>query len=178
MSNSLWDLLHEDLQTKIIQIRDYELEYDAKLLKVTNSVIKGYITDYMRKKGKRITNLDTAKKSQLLELFEKFKIPKIPYDIVFKDIKKEKKEINSKSKFETGIYTTTYENHFDGMVDNIPLRINIMKVTKCYVHVDITAYGLRANREFNGRLWINKFENYQTIEFSIYYIRSNELTPI
>ena len=28
MDNSLWDTLHEDLQKKIIKIRDDELEYD------------------------------------------------------------------------------------------------------------------------------------------------------
>ena len=175
MSNSLWDLLHEDLQTKIIKIRDYELEYDAKLLKLTNDFIKEYITDYMRTKGKRITNLNTAKKSQLLELFQRFKIPKIPYDIVFKDIKKDKKEINSKSKFETGTYKTTYTNCFDGMVEEIPLIINISKVTKCYVNVDVIAD--RRGRVFTGRLWKHKYEDYEMIEFSIYHIGSNELIP-
>ena len=178
MCNSLWDLLHQDLQTKIIKIRDYELEYDARLLKLTNDFIKEYISDYMRTKGKRITNLNTAKKSQLLELFQKFKIPKIPYDIVFKDIKKEKKEkkeINSKSKFETGTYRTTYTNCFDGMVEEIPLIINISKVTKCYVHVDVGVH--RRGREFTGRLWKHKYEDNERIEFSIYHIWSNELTP-
>ena len=176
MSNSLWDLLHEDLQTKIIQIRDYELEYDAKLLKLTNSVIKGYITDYMRKKGKRISNLDTAKKEDLLGLFQKFKIPKIPYDIVFKDIKKDKKkEIESKSKFETGLYTTIYTNNFDGMQEDIHLTIHILKVTKCYVYVHIATD--RSRVVHNGRLWINKYEDNQSIDFSIYHIYSDNLTP-
>jgi len=57
MSYSLWDTLHEDLQNKIIKIRDDELEYDTKLLKLTNDFIKQYIKDYMSSKGKRITNL-------------------------------------------------------------------------------------------------------------------------
>ena len=175
MSNSLWDLLHEDLQTKIIKIRDYELEYDAKLLKLTNDFIKEYISDYMRTKGRRITNLNTAKKSQLLELFQRFKIPKIPYDIVFKDIKKDKKEINSKCKFETGTYKTTYTNCFDCMTEDIHLIINISKVTKCYVNVDVIA--VRRGRVFTGRLCIHKYEDNQMIEFSIYHIWSDELIP-
>ena len=176
MTNSLWDLLHEDLQTKIIKIRDYDLEYDAKLLKLPNTVIKEYITGYMSSKGKRITNLNTAKKEVLLQLFQKFKIPKIPYDIVFKDIKKDKKkEIDSKSKFETGLYTTIYTNNFDGMQDDIHLTIHILKVTKCYVHVHITSHWGRV--VYSGRLWINKNEYNQSIHFSIYYIYSNRLTP-
>ena len=176
MTNSLWDMLHEDLQTKIIKIRDYDLEYDAKLLKLTNSFIIEYITDYMSSKGKRITNLKTAKKEVLLGLFEKFKIPKIPYDIVFKDTKKDKKkEIDSKSKFETGLYTTIYTNNFDGMQDDIHLTIHILKVTKCYLHVHITTHWGRVVH--NGRLWIHKNEYNQSIHFSIYHIYSDKLTP-
>ena len=91
MDNSLWDTLHEDLQKKIIKIRDDELEYDTKLLKLSNDFVRQYISDYMRSKGRRITNLNTANKTNLLSLFKKFKIPKIPYDIVVKDKEKIKK---------------------------------------------------------------------------------------
>ena len=42
MDNSLWDTLHEDLQKKIIKIRDDELEYDTKLLKLSNDFVRQY----------------------------------------------------------------------------------------------------------------------------------------
>ena len=65
MSYSLWDTLHEDLQNKIIKIRDDELEYDTKLLKLSNDFIRQYINDYMSSKGRRITNLQKATKSTI-----------------------------------------------------------------------------------------------------------------
>ena len=88
---------------------------------------------------------------------------------------KDKKEINSKCKFETGTYKTTYTNCFDGMTEDIHLIINISKVTKCYVNVDVIAD--RRGRVFTGRLWIHKYEDNQMIEFSIYHIWSDELIP-
>ncbi len=180
MSNSLWDTLHEDLQKKIIKIRDDELEYDTKLLKLSNDFIRQYISDYMSSKGRRITNLNTSKKTILLSLFEKFKIPKIPYDIVVKDKEKIKKiEINSKSKFEIGRYTCNKENHFDGSTTIYNLTFNITKVTKCYITADITS---QCGREYSNtntnKFWIDKYDDYESISFSIFHIRSNELIPV
>ena len=182
MSNSLWDTLHEDLQKKIIKIRDDELEYDTKLLKLSNDFIRQYISDYMSSKGRRIANLNTANKTTLLSLFEKFKIPKIPYDIVVKDKEKIKKiEINSKSKFEIGRYMCRYENDFDGNTTNYILTFNITKVSKCYITADITSqYGIEysnQNKKTN-RFWINKYDDYEYVDFSIFTIRSNELIPV
>ena len=179
MDNSLWDTLHEDLQKKIIKIRDDELEYDTKLLKLSNDFVRQYISDYMRSKGRRITNLNTANKTNLLSLFKKFKIPKIPYDIVVKDKEKIKKiEINSKSKFEIGRYKCRYENDFDGSTTIYILTFNITKVSKCYITADITnQYGREYSNKKTNRFWINKSDDYEYIDFSVFLIRSNELIP-
>ena len=172
---SLWDTLHEDLQDKIIKIRDDELEYDTKLLKLSNDFIREYINDYMSSKGKKITNLQKATKPKLLDCFEKFNIPKIPYDIVVKDKEKNKKEVvDSKSKFEIGKFRCKYENNFDGQTTTYHLWINITKITKCYIWVDINSqYG----NEYKGRLWKNKWEMSEYIRFSIFNISCNKLKP-
>ena len=129
MSYSLWDTLHEDLQNKIIKIRDDELEYDTKLLKLSNDFIRQYINDYMSSKGKRITNLQKATKSVLFDCFKKFNIPKIPYDIVVKEkVKQKKTEVVSKSEFEIGKFWYKYDNHFDGDTTTYHLWINITKI--------------------------------------------------
>ena len=171
---SLWDTLHEDLQDKIIKIRDDELEYDTKLLKLSNDFIRQYISNYMSTKGKKITNLQKATKPKLLECIEKFNIPKIPYDIVVKDKEKKKKEVvNSKSKFEIGKFWYIYINDYhggDGITYN--LWINITKVTKCYIWVDINSqYG----HKFSGKIWKNKRDISEYISFSIFNIWSDNL---
>jgi hypothetical protein len=175
MSYSLWDTLHEDLQNKIIKIRDDELEYDTKLVKLSNDFIRQYINDYMSSKGRRITNLQKATKSVLFDCFKKFNIPKIPYDIVVKDKeKKEKEVVNSKSKFEIGKYWCKYDNHFDGDTTTYHLWINITKITKCYIWVDIKSqYG----KEFFGKIWKNKCDMSEYIKFSIFTIWSDNLRP-
>lgn len=175
MSYSLWDTLHEDLQNKIIKIRDDELEYDTKLLKLSNDFIRQYINDYMSSKGKKITNLQKATKPKLLDCFKKFNIPKIPYDIVVKDKeKKKKKEVNSKSKFEIGKFWCKYDNNFDGLTNTYHLWINITKVTKCYIWVDIIS---QYRQVFSGKIWINKCDMSEYIKFSIFTIWSYNLRP-
>lgn len=181
MDNSLWDTLDEDLQTKIIKIRDDGLEYDTKLLKLSNDFIRKYISNYEDSKGKKITNLSSANKTDLFKLFEKFKIPKIPFDIVVKDKEKIKKiEINSNSKFEIGRYKCNEEIDFDGHSEIYHFKINITKITKCYITADITnQYGREySNRNNSDKFWIKKCDDYEFISFSIFYIRSNELNRL
>ena len=173
---SLWDTLHEDLQNKIIKIRDDELEYDTKLLKLSNDVIREYINDYMSSKGKKITNLQKATKPKLLECFEKFNIPKIPYDIVVKDKSKVKKtEVVSKSKFEVGKFWCRYDNHFDGETMTFHLDVDIKKVTKCYIWVKVDSQ--RRQEEYSGKIWINKCDISEYIKFGIFTIWSYKLRP-
>jgi len=57
---SLWDMLHEDLQTKIIDMRDEMNNYDTMLNKLTNDFLRNYIETYFKSKGKRLTNLATV----------------------------------------------------------------------------------------------------------------------
>ena len=175
MSYSLWDTLHEDLQNKIIKIRDDELEYDTKLVKLSNDFIREYIKDYMSSKGKRITNLQKATKCDLFKCFEKFNIPKIPYDIVVKDKEKKKKEeVDSKSKFEIGKFWYIYENNFDGCTTTYHLWINIKKITKCYIWVDVNS---QFGQEFSGKIWKDKCDISEYIKFGIFTIWSYKLRP-
>jgi hypothetical protein len=168
---SLWDTLHEDLQIKIIKIRDDELEYDTKLLKLSNDFIKEYINDYMSSKGKRITNLQKATKSSLFDCFKKFNIPKIPYDIVVKEKEKKKKEVvESKNCFILGKHRYVYENNFDGHTTTYNLRLNITKITKCYIWVDIKS---QFGNQYSGKIWKDKSEMRESINFSIFTIYSD-----
>ena len=171
MSYSLWDTLHEDLQNKIIKIRDDELEYDTKLLKLTNDFIKQYIKDYMSSKGKRITNLQKATKSELFDCFKKFNIPKIPYDIVVEEKVKQTKveKVDSKSKFEIGKYWCIYDNCCDAGTTTYHLWINIQKITKCYIWVDVNS---QYKQEFSGKIWIHKCDMSEYIKFRIFNIWS------
>ena len=59
LNMSLWDMLHEDLQYKIIDKRDELNNYDTMLNKLTNDFLRNYIETY-KSKGKRLTNLATA----------------------------------------------------------------------------------------------------------------------
>jgi hypothetical protein len=114
MSYSLWDILHEDLQNKIINIRD---------------------------------------------------------DIVVKDKEKKKKEkVNSKSKFKVG----RYFYHYDNNTTIYNLCINITKVTKCYIWVDVNTHH---GNKYSSKIWINKSNMNEYISFSIFTIWSNDLIP-
>ena len=94
----------------------------------------------------RLTNLQKATKCDLLKCFEKFNIPKIPYDIVVKDKEKVKKtEVVPKSKFEVGKFWCRYENNFDGETTIYSLWINITKITKCYIWVKVDSQHRQKN---------------------------------
>jgi hypothetical protein len=177
MSYSLWDMLHEDIQNKIIKIRDYELQYDIALNKLTKNVIIDYITNYMKTKHKRITNLRLCKKEELFNLFTKFNIPKIPKEIVLKqkEIVLKQKEIISQSTFDKGIFRYKYENNFDGDTSYYNLIIHIHKITKCYIWVTVKS---QFRIEYDDKIWIHKLNMFQYIKFDIFTIYSHELKPI
>jgi len=176
MTSSLWDTINEDLQDKIINFRDELLEYDTKLLKVHNSFLREYIQNYMRTKGRRLTNLNIATKDKLLNLFKIYNIPKIPYHIVVKDKEQKiKEQINSTNKFQVGRYKTKYENNFDGHTTTYDITIDILKVTKCYITFH---FRTQYNDYREEKLWINKCTDTEYVKFSIYYIYSYKLTPI
>ena len=85
---SLWNILNDDLQLKIIEIKETkeneEKIYNDKLKKLTNEFLCRYIYSYlfMNNKPYSIKYLSKSTKAQLLGYFETYKIPKIPYHIV------------------------------------------------------------------------------------------------
>ena len=122
---SMWDLLHDDLQNKIIDLRDQLNNYDNMFNKLTNKYLRNYIETHFKSQGLRITNLSTAKKEHLVRLFTAYNIPKVPFTILVRPIKD---KIESKSKFEVGKYRYTFVNNFDGTTTNYHLKINIQKM--------------------------------------------------
>ena len=84
---SLWDMLHEDLQTKIIDMRDGLNNYDTMFNKLTNDFLRKYIETHFKSKGKRLTNLSKAKKEHLVRLFTAYNIPKVPFTTIVRPIK-------------------------------------------------------------------------------------------
>jgi len=132
----MWDLLHDDLQNKIIDLRDQLNNYDNMFNKVTNKYLRNYIETYFKSQGLRITNLSTAKKEHLFRMFTAYKIPKVPFTTI---VRPTKDKIVSKCKFEVGNYKYTFVNHFDGTTTNYYLSFNIHKITKCYVFLDISS---------------------------------------
>jgi len=170
---SLWDLLHDDLQNKIIDMRDEMNNYDTMLNKLTNDFLRNYIETYFKSKGRRLTNLATAKKQDLLRLFTKFNIPKVPFTTIPRPIKD---KIESKSKFEVGTFRYTFVNNWDGTTTNYHLKINIHKITKCYVFLDVCSQrGIECKKD---KLWINKSEQSENISFGIFFIRAEDLVLI
>jgi len=169
----LWDLLHDDLQNKIIDMRDEMNNYDTMLNKLTNDFLRNYIETYFKSKGKRLTNLATAKKQHLLRLFEAYNIPKVPFTTIPRLIKD---KIESKSKFEVGKYRYTFVNNFDGTTTNHYLKINIHKITKCYVFLDVCSQ--RGNECKKDKIWIDKLEQSESISFEIFYICASDITLI
>jgi len=170
---SLWDLLHDDLQNKIIDMRDEMNNYDTMLNKLTNEFLRNYIETYFSSKGKRLTNLSSAKKQHLLRLFTTYNIPKVPFTSIVRPIKD---KIESKFKFEVGKFRYTYVNNFDGTTTNYHLKINIHKITKCYVFLDVCSQvGIELKK---NKLWIDKLEHSESISFVIFYVRASDITLI
>jgi len=161
---SLWDMLHEDLQTKIIDMRDGLNNYDTMFNKLTNDFLRNYIETYFKSKGQRLTNLSTAKKQHLVRLFTAYNIPKVPFTILVRPI------------FEVGKFRYTFVNNFDGMTTNYHLKINIHKITKCYVFLDISSQ-VGTELEKN-KLWIHKGKESESISFGIFFIESTDLALI
>ena len=171
---SLWDLLHNDLQNKIIYMRDEMNNYDTKFNKLTNDFLRNYIENHFKSKGQRLANLSTAKKQHLVRLFAAYNIPKVPFTTIVRPIKD---EIESKFKIEVGKLRDTFENNFDGTTTNYHLKINIHKVTKCYVFLDV--WGQVGNEPKKNKLWRkNKYENTESISFGIFYVRASDFTLI
>ena len=121
---NLWDLLHDDLQNKIIDMRDEMNNYDTMFNKLTNDFLRNYIETYFKGKGLRITDFSTAKKQHFFQMFTTYNIPKVPFTTLVQPIKD---KIESKFKFEVGTFRYTYVNNFDGMTHNYHLTINIRK---------------------------------------------------
>jgi hypothetical protein len=170
---SLWDLLHDDLKDKIIDMRDEINNYDTMFNKLTNDFLRNYIETYFKSKGQRLTNLSTTKKQRLQQLFTKYNIPKVPFTTIPRPIKD---KIESKFKFEVGTFRHTFVNNFDGMTNTFLLRINIRKITKCYVF--LTVCSQFKNECKKEKLWIDKLEQSESIKFGIFYVRASDITLI
>ena len=170
---SLWDLLHDDLKDKIIDMRDEINNYDTMFNKLTNDFLRNYIETYFKSKGKRLTNLSTAKKQHLLRLFTTYNIPKVPFTTIPRPIKD---KIESKFKFEVGTFRHTFVNNFDGMTQTYLLTINISKITKCYVFLTISSQF--KNECKKDKLWIDRTETSECIRFDIFYIYASSITLI
>ena len=170
---SLWDMLHEDVQTTIIDMRDGLNNYDTMFNKLTNDFLRNYIETHFNSKGQQLTNLSTAKKYHLQRLFEVYNIPKVPFTVLVRPIKD---KIESKSKFEVGTFRYTFVNNFDGTTTNYHLKINIHKITKCYVFLNVCSQrGIECKKD---KLWIDKLEQSESIRFGIFYIRASDVTLI
>jgi hypothetical protein len=171
---SLWDLLHDDLKDKIIDMRDEINNYDTMFKKLTNDFLRNYIQTHFKSKGKRLTNLSKAKKEHLLQLFTEYNIPKVPFETVVRPIED---KIDSKCKFEVGTYTYTYAFRWDELLTtNYHLKINIHKITQFYVFLDVSS---QFKNECNkNKLWIDKLTLTESIKFGIFYIRASDLVLI
>ena len=160
---SLWDMLHEDVQTKIIDMRDGLNNYDTMFNKLTNNFLRNYIETHFKSKGQRLTTLSTAKKDHLVRLFTAYNIPKVPFTILVRPIKD---KIESKSKFEVGKFRYTFVNHFDGNSTNYYLTFKVHKITKCYVFLDISSQmGTELKK---NKLWIGKGNESESINFGTF----------
>ena len=147
--------------------------YDTMFHKLTNDFLRNYIETHFKSKGQQFTNLSTAKKQHLVRLFSAYNIPKVPFTILVRPIKN---KIESKSKFEVGKYRYTFVNNFDGTTTNYHLKINIHKITKCYVFLDISSQmGTELKK---NKLWIHKHEDTESISFGIFFIQSTDLALI
>jgi len=166
---SLWDLLHDDLQNKIIDMRDEMNSYDTMFNKLTNDFLRNYIQTHFKSKGRRLTNLSKAKKERLLQLFTEYNIPKVPFA--------NEDKIDSKCKFEVGAYTYTYPYRWDALLTtNYHLKINIHKITQCYVFLDVR---IQFKNECNkNKLWIDKLTLTESISFGNFKIRASDITLI
>ena len=122
---SLWDMLHEDLQTKIIDMKIYLHYCDTMMNKQTNDFLRKYIQNYFKSKGQRLTNLSTANKQDLLQLFKTYNIPEIPWTYIFPPIKD---KIESNVKFEAGTFRYRFANHYDGMTHTYLLLSTFVKL--------------------------------------------------
>ena len=161
---SLWDMLHEDLQTKIIDMKIYMHYCDTMMNKQTNDFLRNYIQNHFKSKGKRLTNLSKAKKEHLLRMFTEYNIPKVPFAIEVK--------IDSKCKFEVGAYTYTYAYRWDALLTtNYHLKINIHKITQCYVFLDVCSQFM--NECDKNKLWIDKGKESESISFGDFNVRFN-----
>ena len=173
IKTTLWDLLHEGLQNKIIDMRDGLNNYDTVFNKLTNRFLRNYIETHFMSKGKRINNLSTAKNEHLLRLFTAYIIPKVPSTI---QVRPTKDNVVSKSKFQVGKYRYTFVNHFDGTTTNYYLTFNIHKITTCDVFLDISSQ-MGTEIEKN-KLWIHKHEESESISFGTFYIQAANLALI
>ena len=168
---SLWDLLHDDLQDKIIDMRDEMNSYDTMFNKLTNDFLRNYIQTHFKSKGKRLTNLSKAKKEHLQRLFTEYNIPKVPFETVVRPIED---KIDSKCKFEVGAYTYTYSYRWDELLTtNYHLKINIHKITQFYVFLDVSSqFGKELKK---NKLWIDKLTLTESIKFGIFNVRASDL---
>jgi len=166
-------MLHEDLQTKMIDMRDGLNNYDTMFNKLTNDFLRNYIETHFKSKGQRLTNLSTAKKQHLQKLFTTYNIPKVPFTTIPRPIKD---KIESKSKFEVGKFRYTFVNNFDGMTQNYHLTINIRKITRCYVFLTVCSQFMNECKK--DKLWIDKGKESESIRCGIFFIQAMNLVLI
>jgi len=103
-----------------------------------------------------------------------YNIPKVPFTTIVRPIKD---KIKSKFIFEVGKFRYTYVNNFDGTTTNYHLKINIHKITKCYVFLDVCSQ-VKNELEEKNKLWIDKLEQSESISFGIFYAHASDITLI
>jgi len=170
---SLWDMLHEDLQTKIIDMKIYMHYCDTMMNKQTNDFLRHHIQNHFKSKGKRLTNLSKANKQDLLQMFKTYNIPEVPWMYISPPIKD---KIESNVKFEVGTFRYRFANHVDGMTNNFLLTVNIRKITKCYVFLTVSSQF--KNELDKEKLWIERTETSECIRFGEFFIQAANLVLI
>ena len=170
---SLWDMLHEDLQTKMIDMKIYMHYCDTMMNKQTNEFLRNYIQNHFKSKGKRLTNLTTAKKQHLLRMFKTYNIPEVPFTNIPRPIKD---KIESNVEFEVGTFRYRFANNYDGMTHTYLLTINIRKITKCYVFLTVNSQF--KNELHKEKLWIERTETSECIHFGEFFIQAANLVLI
>ncbi len=114
---------------------NYTTEELSKFKKV---MLYDIIENYCNKNNKHFTNLSKATKQKLIDLIEKYEMPKII-------VKEEPKKIDDKDKytnpFKVGEYTYNKKTDCDGDILITCYTINIYKVSKYTVSYTATKYG-------------------------------------
>jgi hypothetical protein len=117
----------------------YDEQYNMFLRSLTNDTIRDYVQKFFKSKSQRITNLNRNTKEQLISLFPKYDIPKIPYDINnTKEVKQPGFIYDAKTKKVTYDGDKSFEVNTEFVISewhdiNEKSYGRIVKITPCYV---------------------------------------------